>query len=78
VALAACLEFLGSGRAKGFVPKGLFDGLVAEASDLDLRVGQGKDVVRGPALALCAVLCGRSAVLDQLSGEGVPTLRVRL
>jgi len=78
VALATCLEFLGSARAKNFVPKGLLDGLAVEASDLDVRVGQGRQVARGPALALCAALCGRPAVLDQLSGEGVAALRARL
>ncbi len=78
VALATCLEFLGSPRAKNFVPKGLIEGLAVESSDLDVRVGQGRHVVRGPALALCAALCGRSAVLDQLAGDGVATLRARL
>jgi uncharacterized protein (TIGR03083 family) len=77
LALAACLEFVGGPRSKNFVPKGLLDGLVLEASDLDVRVGKGRDVVRGPALALSAALCGRPAVLDQLSGEGVPSLRSR-
>jgi uncharacterized protein (TIGR03083 family) len=78
VALAASLEFLSWGKSKGFVPKGRVDGLVFEASDLDVRGGPGQSVVRGPALALCATLCGRRALLGQLSGEGLATLAARL
>ena len=74
VALATSLEC----RAKGFVPRGLTDGLAFEASDLDVRVGRGRTVVRGPALALCSAVCGRAALLDRLSGDGVPVLAGRL
>jgi uncharacterized protein (TIGR03083 family) len=78
VALAISLEFLTRGKAKGFMPRGRVDGLVFEASDLDFRGGPGTAVVRGPALAICTVLCGRRALLDQLSGEGLDTLAARL
>ena len=78
VALAIALEFLSKGSAKGFVPKGRIDGLAFEASDLEFRGGTGPDVVRGPGLALCAAICGRRALLDQLSGEGLATLSSRL
>ncbi len=78
VALATSLEFLAGGRAKGFVPRGRVDGLVVEASDIDVRIGQGSEVVRGPAIALCGVLCGRRALVDRLSGEGLTTLVDRL
>ena len=78
VARATALEFLARGTAKGFVPKGRVDGLAFEASDLDVRGGPGPTVVRGPAMALCATLCGRRAFLDQLSGEGVDRLTGRL
>ena len=78
VALATSLEFLAGGRAKGFVPAGRVDGLVFEASDLDVRIGRGAAVVRGPALDLCTALCGRRARLDRLSGEGVTTFVGRL
>jgi len=78
VALVTALEFVAGGRAKGFVPKGRTDGLAFEASDLDVRVGRGRSVVRGPALALCTALCGRTALLDRLAGEGVPVLAARL
>ena len=77
VALVTSLEFLTRGKSNGFVPKGRIDGLVFEASDLDFRGGPGSLVVRGPALALCATLCGRRALLDQLSGEGLDTLSAR-
>jgi uncharacterized protein (TIGR03083 family) len=78
VALAAALEFLSGGRAKGFVPKGRMAGLAFEATDIDVRVGDGRRVVRGPALALCSALCGRAPVLDRLSGDGVSILAGRL
>ena len=77
VALATTLEYLVGTPAKGFVAKGRTDGLVFEATDLDVRVGSGRVVVRGPALALCSVLCGRHALADQLSGEGLDTLLAR-
>ena len=41
VALATTLEYLVGAPAKGFVPKGRTDGLVFEATDLDVRVGLG-------------------------------------
>ena len=70
VALATSLEWLARGRAKGFVPKGRVDGLAFEASDLEFRGGPGQSVVRGPALALCASLCGRGADARAAVGRG--------
>jgi uncharacterized protein (TIGR03083 family) len=78
VALVTSLGYLTRGNVKGFVPKGRIDGLAFEASDLEFRAGVGPDVVRGPALALCAAICGRRPVLDQLSGEGLTTLASRI
>ena len=78
VALATALEFVAGGRAKGFVPRGRVDGLVFEASDVDVRIGHGGMVVRGPAVALCGVLCGRRTLVDRLSGEGLATLVARI
>jgi hypothetical protein len=78
VALAAALEFLSDDRTKGFVPKGRMAGLAFEATDIDVRVGGGRQVVRGPALALCSALCGRAPMLDRLSGDGVSILAGRL
>lgn len=78
VALATSLEFLTSGKAKGFVPRNRTAGLAFEASDLEFRGGPGTTVVRGPALALCAAVCGRRAFLEDLSGEGLDVLAARL
>jgi uncharacterized protein (TIGR03083 family) len=78
VALATALEYVAGGPAKGFVAKGRTDGLAFEATDLDVRVGRGPGVVRGPAVALCSALCGRRSMLDQLSGDGVATLSARI
>jgi uncharacterized protein (TIGR03083 family) len=77
-ALGTSLGWLAGGGAKGFVAKGRVDGLVFEATDLDRSFGSGTAVVRGPALDLCGVLCGRAALLDRLTGDGVPVLGARI
>ncbi len=77
-ALSAALGWLAHGNVRAFVPKGRVDGLSFEATDLDLTCGRGPEVVRGPAVALCSVLTGRPAMLDQLSGPGVEQLAARL
>ncbi len=51
-ALRTSLTWLAQGRAKGFVPKGRVDGLVFEATDIDLKCGNGSSVVRGATLAV--------------------------
>src|SRR3954447_25103405 len=51
-------------------------GLRLEASDAHWSTGEGP-VVRGPALSLLMAMTGRRAVLDDLSGDGVATLRER-
>jgi uncharacterized protein (TIGR03083 family) len=76
-ALRASLTWLARGREKGFAPKGRVQGLAFEATDLDLRCGDGPSVVRGPTLALCGALCGRAPMLEQLSGDGVGILETR-
>jgi uncharacterized protein (TIGR03083 family) len=77
-ALATSLGWLATGRSKAFVPRGRTAGLTFEATDLDLRCGTGPAVVRGPALALCTALCGRTALVGQLSGDGAGVLTSRL
>jgi uncharacterized protein (TIGR03083 family) len=77
-ALTTSLRWLAAGRAKGFVPRGRVDGLVVEGTDVDVTAGAGPAVVRGPALAICAALCGRPAMLGQLSGDGVTVLASRI
>ncbi len=76
-ALTTSLRWLAAGRAKGFVPRGRVDGLVFEATDVDCVAGTGPATVRGTALALCGALCGRTAWLEDLSGDGIPLLTAR-
>src|SRR5207248_8120528 len=51
-------------------------GLTLRATDADWSTGTGPEVA-GPAFSLMLVIAGRPAALDDLSGEGLPTLRVR-
>ena len=51
-------------------------GLRLEATDVDWHHGDGP-VVTGPMLSLVMAMTGRKAVLDDLTGEGVATLRAR-
>lgn len=73
----ASLTFLTGRSARGFVPRGLLDGVRFEADDLDWVNGHGPQV-SGRAEALLLVLTGRSVALGSLAGEGLPTLRARL
>jgi uncharacterized protein (TIGR03083 family) len=52
-------------------------GLSLRANDLEWAAGSGPEVT-GPALSLLMAMTGRAAALDDLSGEGVPTLRSRM
>jgi uncharacterized protein (TIGR03083 family) len=51
-------------------------GVTLRATDTDLTVGDGP-LVEGPALALMLAASGRMSALDELSGPGVETLRLR-
>ena len=51
-------------------------GLMLQATDTDWSAGTGP-VVSGPILSLLLAVTGRRAALDDLSGEGVATLRSR-
>jgi uncharacterized protein (TIGR03083 family) len=51
-------------------------GLSLEATDADWRHGTGPSV-SGPMLSLLMAMTGRQAALDDLSGDGVATLRTR-
>jgi uncharacterized protein (TIGR03083 family) len=67
------LDFLVTKKARtGFVP-GRLPELTYAATDLEWSHGSGP-VVSGPAAALGAAMCGRSAVLDRLAGPGAGTL----
>jgi uncharacterized protein (TIGR03083 family) len=52
-------------------------GLTLRANDLEWAAGSGPEVT-GPALSLLMAMTGRAAAVDDLSGEGVPTLRSRM
>jgi uncharacterized protein (TIGR03083 family) len=66
--------------AKGVQPvlgnKKRIAGLKLVASDMDWSHGDGPEV-RGPAEALLMTMQGRGATLDDLSGDGLATLRSR-
>lgn len=67
------LGFLVTRKARtGFVP-GRLPELTYAATDLEWSHGAGP-VASGPAAALAAVMCGRAAVVDRLSGPGAQTL----
>lgn len=71
------LTFLTSRAADGLAPKGALNGLRFEADDLDWSHGSGPRV-RGSAESLLLALTGRTAALEHLEGDGVPTLSNRL
>ncbi len=52
------------------------EGLRLESTDESFSVGDGL-LVRGTPLALTMAMAGRSAFCDDLTGEGVATLRSR-
>ncbi len=56
--------------------KSRIDGLTLRATDTDWSHGSGP-VVEGPILALLVAATGRRAACDELTGEGVETLRSR-
>lgn len=69
------LEFLLTRKAVGaFVPKGR-PPLAVRATDLGWSGGEaGAPEVAGPAAALGAALCGRTALLDDLEGPGAEAI----
>jgi hypothetical protein len=52
-------------------------GLSLRANDVDWATGTGPEV-SGPALSLVLAIVGRKAALDDLSGEGLDTLKSRM
>jgi uncharacterized protein (TIGR03083 family) len=52
------------------------DGLALRATDVDWSHGEGPEV-SGPILSLVLAMTGRRSVIDDLSGDGVATLRAR-
>lgn len=74
---ALALDFLTAPWAFGFVPFGRLRGLSLCATDID-RVWRTGAEIKGPAAALMMTVAGRTALLDQLHGPGLPMLRNRL
>jgi len=75
---AIVLDFLVSPKAnRGFIPKGLVDGLALATIESDWHHGTGAEVT-GPASSMLLAISGRHRALDELSGSGVDTLRARL
>jgi uncharacterized protein (TIGR03083 family) len=70
------LDFLNGPLPLGFVPRGRLRGLRLHATDLDRTWGRGAGV-QGPATDLLMSVAGRTALLDNLDGPGVPILRRR-
>lgn len=56
--------------------KNRISGLKLSATDADWSTGSGPEV-SGPVMALVLAMTGRRLVLDELSGDGVPTFRER-
>jgi uncharacterized protein (TIGR03083 family) len=56
--------------------KNRISGLTLRATDTDWQHGTGPEV-SGPIIALVLAMTGRKAALDDLTGEGVATLRER-
>ncbi|MFD6138784.1 maleylpyruvate isomerase family mycothiol-dependent enzyme [Promicromonospora sp. NPDC060271] len=72
------LDWLPTRQAsRGVVPKGRLDGLALRSTDQDWAWGSGA-AVEGSSEALAMAVSGRAVALDDLTGPGVQTLRVRL
>jgi uncharacterized protein (TIGR03083 family) len=73
------LDFLLTPRARvaGFLPRGRLEGLRLTADDTAWSSGDGATVT-GTSESLALALTGRSARLDDLAGDGAPTLRRRV
>jgi uncharacterized protein (TIGR03083 family) len=71
------LPFLTSTRGQvGFGKRGRLDGVTLRAVDVEWSHGDGPDVT-GSAEALIMMMTGRSVAFDDLSGDGVASLRSR-
>jgi uncharacterized protein (TIGR03083 family) len=74
-AVVGCLDFVKKSNVL-IGGKRRMDGLAFRATDTDWSHGSGPEVA-GPAIALLMAATGRQAALDDLSGDGVATLRTR-
>jgi len=71
------LDQLTSPRARGLRSPGLLDGIALATDDTGWTYGDGATAV-GSASALITTLAGRSAALDELTGDGAHLVRARL
>lgn len=62
---------------RGFIAKGMTDGLRLEATDVEWSHGDGAEV-RGEAASIALALTGRALAFDDLDGGGVALLRSRV
>jgi len=77
--LSAVLTATISVKSPLFAPSKTASGLAFRATDIDWRSGDSTDpIVEGPAEDLLLAICGRSAGLATLSGNGVEQLRARI
>jgi uncharacterized protein (TIGR03083 family) len=74
---ALALDFLAGPWPFGFVPLGRLRGLCLHATDIDRQWRSGSAVC-GPTAALMMCVAGRTALLQELSGPGLPVLRRRI
>ena len=75
--VAVALDFLTGPWPFGFVPLGRLWGVSLHGTDIDRSWGKGAEI-RGHAAALMMAVSGRTALLDNLDGPGLPLLRQRL
>lgn len=71
------LDFLTGPWPIGFVPLGRLRGILLHGTDIDRSWGKGAEI-RGPLSALMMAVSGRTTLLDNLDGPGLPLLRQRL
>jgi uncharacterized protein (TIGR03083 family) len=75
--VALALDFLTGPRPLGFVPRRRLRGIRLRGSDFGRAWGRGLEV-SGPISALMMTACGRTALMGQLDGPGLPLLSQRL
>jgi uncharacterized protein (TIGR03083 family) len=75
--VALALDFLTGPWPFGFVPLGRLRGISLRCTDIDRSWSKGTEV-RGPAAALMMAVSGRTALMHNLDGPGLPLLRQRL
>ena len=74
---ALALDVLTGPWPFGFVPLGRLRGISLRGTDVDRSWGKGPEI-RGSAAALMMTVSGRTALLHNLDGPGVPLLHQRL